>query len=116
MFYLGMDGELIAYVGLARSRDGKTGWQRHPANPIIAGIDGSWDWSGICKVSVLEEPDGYRLWYNGCNRRFEEIGVAVHRGFDLGFPDEGETGVDERGSGDGLGSINYYVRDGIARF
>lgn len=41
MFYLGMDGDLIACVGLARSRDGKTDWQRHPSNPIIAGFDGS---------------------------------------------------------------------------
>jgi len=116
MFYLGMDGDLIANVGLARSRDGKRNWQRHPSNPVIAGNDGSWDWSGICKVSVVEEEDGYRLWYNGCNWRFEEIGIAEHKGFDLGFPPEGEDGTDERGNNNGIGLINYYIRDHIARF
>ena len=116
MFYLGMDGDLTACMGLARSRNGKSGWERHPSNPIIAGFDGSWDWQGICKASVLETEDGYMLWYNGCNRRFEEIGLARHKGFDLGFPKEGETGMNERGLDNGLGKVNYYVRDCIARY
>ena len=96
MFYLGMDGDLIAAAGLARSRDGITGWERHPDNPIIAGDDGTWDHMGICKVSVLEEDDGYRIWFNGAGRFLEELGVATHKGFDL-WPENTENYVPERG-------------------
>jgi predicted GH43/DUF377 family glycosyl hydrolase len=35
MFYIGFQDESYAQIGLARSRDGLTNWQRHPANPII---------------------------------------------------------------------------------
>ena len=35
MFYIGFRDVDHAQIGLARSRDGITGWQRHPANPII---------------------------------------------------------------------------------
>ena len=34
MFYIGFRDEPHAQIGLARSRDGITNWQRHPANPI----------------------------------------------------------------------------------
>jgi predicted GH43/DUF377 family glycosyl hydrolase len=42
MFYIGFRDVDHAQIGLARSRDGITGWQRHPANPIISptGADG----------------------------------------------------------------------------
>ena len=116
LFYQGMDGDLIAGEGLARSRDGIHNWQRHPSNPISAGKDGNWDWLGTRKVSLVREQDGYRMWYTGGMREGQAIGVAVHPGFDLGFPGEGETGEDERGFGKGLGSVNYYYRDNIARY
>ena len=35
MFYIGFRDQDHAQIGLARSKDGITGWQRHPANPII---------------------------------------------------------------------------------
>ena len=35
MFYIGFETTQHAQIGLARSRDGVTGWERHPANPII---------------------------------------------------------------------------------
>jgi predicted GH43/DUF377 family glycosyl hydrolase len=116
MFYIGFDGDCNATVGIARSRDGVTGWQQHPSNPIIAGYDGSWDFLGICKPSVVETGKGYMLWYNGCNRKFEEIGLAVHDGFDLGFPPDGSAGVNERGSENGVGKVNYYIRDNVAHW
>ena len=43
MFYIGFRDENRAQIGLARSRDGITGWQRHPANPIIFPVAGAWD-------------------------------------------------------------------------
>lgn len=116
MFYLGMDGDLIAYAGLARSRDGITDWERHPSNPVIAGYDGSWDWLGVCKVSVVEEEDGYKLWYNAANRNGEELGLAVHKGFDLGFSEPGRPVENERGVDDFKGSVNYYIHDDYAPY
>ena len=35
MFYIGFRDMDHAQIGLARSKDGITGWERHPANPII---------------------------------------------------------------------------------
>lgn len=97
MTYLGSDTDMRAQNGLARSRDGITGWQRHPSNPILAGTEGKWDCLGICKLSVIQVESGLLGWYNGFNNRIEEMGVLYHEGFDMGFPREGESVVNERG-------------------
>jgi predicted GH43/DUF377 family glycosyl hydrolase len=119
MFYLGIGGDYCSCIGLARSRDGVTDWQRHPSNPVIAGYDGTWDWQGTCKSSVVETGKGYMLWYNAANRpngeTIEEIGLALHDGFDLGFPPEGTVGINERGQEDCGGILNYYIRDDFVR-
>lgn len=107
MFYLGISGDAKAAAGLARSRDGITNWERHPDNPVIAGTDGNWDYASICKVSVIEEEDGYKMWYNGCNRGGEQIGYAVHKGLDL-FPRNLKDYVPERGESNYRGAYNYY--------
>ena len=44
---------------------------------------------GICKVCVMREEDGFKAWYNGAGRRLEEIGLAVHPGFEL-WPEDPE--------------------------
>lgn len=106
MFYLGMDGDLIATNGLARSRDGITGWERHPDNPILAGTDGTWDNMGICKAVCLPSEDGFIAWYNGAGRRIEQVGVAYHRGTDL-WPKDPEHYVPERGVCNFTGPMNY---------
>ena len=81
MYYIGFNGYGHSAVGAVCSADGITGWVEHPDNPLIAGTDGSWDHWGICKVSILEEEDGFcRLWYNGCNRKLEEIGILERKG------------------------------------
>lgn len=108
MFYVGEDGDGMPGIGIARSRDGVTDWQRNPANPVIAGTDGYWDWRGAGKMSVHRTEDGYRVWYKGIGSRFEEIGIAYHQGFDLGFD---YAGGDERGVDDGTWENNLYVRD-----
>ena len=42
-----------AQIGLARSKDGVTGWQRHPANPIIRPGKGRWDADAVYKPYVI---------------------------------------------------------------
>ena len=59
-------------------------------------------------MSVLRTGSGYRIWYKGIGTRFEEIGIACHKGFDLGFD---HTGEDERGVDDGTWKNNLHVRD-----
>lgn len=111
MTYLGMDGDLIASAGLARSRDGITGWERHPDNPLFAGSDGTWDNMGICKVCVMKEEENNRFiaWFNGAGRRIEEVGLAIHEGLNL-WPDDVEHYVPERGFCDFKGKNNFILR------
>ncbi len=35
-----------------------------------------------------ERPNRWMLWYNGRRGGFEQTGLAIHPGCDLGFPDE----------------------------
>jgi hypothetical protein len=86
MFYIGFRDEPHAQIGIARSRDGLTGWQRHPANPIIRPGRGRWDQDAVYKPFALLEPRRWLLWYNGRCGSVEQIGLAIHEGTDLGFP------------------------------
>jgi len=88
MFYIGFRTEEHAQIGLARSRDGVTGWQRHPANPIIFPVQDAWDGDACYKPFAIfeEKGDRWMLWYNGRKGGFEQIGLATHPGYDLGFP------------------------------
>ena len=85
MFYIGYQNEDYAQIGMARSRDGVTGWERHPENPIIAPDPGRWDGEACYKPFVIYDGEKWLLWYNGRQGAVEQIGVAVHRGRDLGF-------------------------------
>ena len=87
MFYIGFSDEHTAHIGLARSRNGITGWQRHPANPIIAPGKGTWDANACYKPFAIynKQSDRWLLWYNGRRKRSEEIGLAFHQGVDLGW-------------------------------
>ena len=96
MSYLGNDADMRGSNGLARSRDGITNWERHPSNPIIASSEGCWDHNCICKLMIIETETGYMGWYNGGNRRIEEIGIVYHEGFDLGFETDGKPAPNER--------------------
>lgn len=85
MFYIGFRDEQHAQIGLARSRDGVTGWQRHPSNPIIAPTHGQWDGDACYKPYAILDRARWLLWYNGRRGSVEQIGLAVHGGEDLGF-------------------------------
>jgi predicted GH43/DUF377 family glycosyl hydrolase len=85
MFYIGFRDVDHAQIGLARSRDGITGWQRHPSNPIIRPGAGQWDQDACYKPFALFDGSKWLLWYNGRRGNVEQIGVALHEGEDLGF-------------------------------
>ncbi len=87
MFYIGFSDEHTAHIGLARSRDGITGWERHPDNPIIAPGKGTWDANACYKPFAIydKKTDRWLLWYNGRQMSSEQIGLAFHKGEDLGW-------------------------------
>ena len=85
MFYIGYRDEPSAQIGLARSRDGLTNWERHPANPIVRPVRNEWDHDACYKPFALFDGTQWLLWYNGRHGGLEQIGVARHPGFDLGF-------------------------------
>lgn len=85
MFYIGYWDEDTAQIGIARSRDGVTGWERHPENPIIAPSEDQWDGDACYKPFVIFDGRCWRLWYNGRHGAPEQIGLATHDGEDLGF-------------------------------
>lgn len=88
MFYIGFENEHLARIGIARSRDGLTNWERLPSNPIISPDAEKWDADACYKPFVVfdEQNDCWRLWYNGRRGSVEQIGMAIHKGADLGFP------------------------------
>lgn len=85
MFYIGFRDQDHARIGLARSRDGITGWERHRANPIISPGDRKWDHDACYKPFAILEDGRWLLWYNGRRGNVEQIGLATHAGEDLGF-------------------------------
>jgi predicted GH43/DUF377 family glycosyl hydrolase len=90
LFYIGFRDENRAQIGLARSHDGVTGWQRHPANPILFPVPGAWDADACYKPFAIFDraSDRWLLWYNGRKGNVEQIGLATHVGYDLGFPSQ----------------------------
>jgi predicted GH43/DUF377 family glycosyl hydrolase len=85
MFYIGFRDKEHAQIGVARSADGVSGWQRHPANPIIRPGAGKWDHDAVYKPYAIFDGKKWLLWYNGRGGGVEQIGLAVHEGEDLGF-------------------------------
>jgi predicted GH43/DUF377 family glycosyl hydrolase len=85
MFYIGFRDRDHAQIGLARSKDGITGWQRHPANPILRPGKDKWDHDALYKPYALFDGRRWLLWYNGRKGSVEQIGLALHEGDDSGF-------------------------------
>jgi predicted GH43/DUF377 family glycosyl hydrolase len=85
MFYIGFLDGSSAQIGLARSRDGITNWQRHAANPLIRRGKDRWDHDAVYKPYAMFDGGRWLLWYNGRNGGREQIGLVTHDGEDLGF-------------------------------
>jgi predicted GH43/DUF377 family glycosyl hydrolase len=85
MFYIGFRDEAHAQIGLARSRNGIAGWQRHPANPLIRPGKDKWDHDAAYKPYAIFDGRRWLLWYNGRKGSVEQIGLVVHEGEELDF-------------------------------
>lgn len=85
MFYIGFRDESHAQIGVARSKDGITLWQRHATNPIVRPGLGKWDHDAVYKPYAIFDGKKWLLWYNGRRGGVEQIGLATHAGEDLGF-------------------------------
>ena len=83
MFYIGYFDEDYAQIGMARSLDGVTNWERYPMNPIIAPSPGGFDGEACYKPYPLYDGEKWLLWYNGRIGDSEQIGVAIRQGLDL---------------------------------
>ena len=77
MFYIGYRDINTACVCAARSKDGITGWERVPENPLVLPTPGEWDQDSCYKPTAVRAEDGtYRIWYNGRHGGAEYIGYA----------------------------------------
>ena len=85
MFYIGFRDIDYAQIGMARSKDGISNWERFEGNPIISPTQNTWDASAAYKPFAIKEKNRWMLWYNGRNGSVEQIGLAIHAGTDLGF-------------------------------
>jgi predicted GH43/DUF377 family glycosyl hydrolase len=85
MFYIGFRDIDHAAIGIARSRDGLTGWQRCPLNPIVSPTPEGWDADACYKPYALYDGHRWLLWYNGRRGGMEQIGLVTRDGEDLGF-------------------------------
>lgn len=84
MFYLGFFHIDRGAIGMARSKDGITNWERSKNNPIIAPDRDSWNDKAVYKPFVMRVGNRWMLWYNGAGyvpnqKEFvvEQIGVAT---------------------------------------
>ena len=87
MFYIGFRDVDHAQIGIARSKDGITAWQRMKNNPIISPTVDGWDADACYKPFALYDKasDRWMLWYNGRHQGSEQIGLATKPGRGLGF-------------------------------
>ena len=77
MFYIGYRDINTACICAARSKDGISGWERVPENPLVMPTPDAWDMHSCYKPTVVRAKDGtYRLWYNGRRDGAEFIGYA----------------------------------------
>ena len=79
-FYIGYEDIDTARLCVARSKNGITGWERSPLNPLVSPDKDSWDADACYKPSAIYEEDlgVWRIWYNGRNGVPEYIGLAEY--------------------------------------
>ena len=85
MFYIGFSNLHSAAIGIARSVNGISNWERHPDNPIIKPTSMAWDSDAVYKPYPVYDGSKWILWYNGRSGSSEQIGFAILNSHDLGF-------------------------------
>ena len=85
MFYIGYHNEDYAQIGMARSRDGITKWERSSLNPIIAPEEEGFDCEACYKPFAIYRDGRWMLWYNGRKGNLEQIALVTHEGYDFEF-------------------------------
>jgi len=85
ILYIGYRDIDHAQIGIARSQDGVTNWERHPGNPIVRPGQDEFDQDACYKPYAVFDGQRWLLWYNGRHGGLERIGVVMHDGEDLGF-------------------------------
>jgi len=83
IFYIGYRDIDHAQIGIARSRDGLTHWERHPENPIVRPGQDAFDQDACYKPYALFDGEKWLLWYNGRHGWLEQIALATHQGESL---------------------------------
>lgn len=80
MFYAGFRNTDYSSIGLVRSKDGLTNWQKHTANPIIdiSLENDAWNCNAVYKpyAGWDEAQQQWMIWYNGRCGGLERIGVS----------------------------------------
>jgi len=71
-------------IGVARSKDGITGWERYAGNPILEPVAGTWEsvYVRINSVYYDEEADRLKLFYQGYDGTLVCVGYAYRDGKD----------------------------------
>ncbi len=86
IFYIGFRNEDMASIGVARSKNGISNWEKCPENPIVEPLDrNAWDGDACYKPSLAYDGKRWLLWYNGRKGHFEQIGMAVRNEESFGF-------------------------------
>jgi len=80
IFYIGYRDIDHAQIGIARSRDGLTHWERHTENPIVRPGQDAFDQDACYKPFALYDGKQWLLWYNGRHGWLEQIGLVTHEG------------------------------------
>jgi predicted GH43/DUF377 family glycosyl hydrolase len=85
ILYIGFRDIDHAQIGMARSRDGVTNWERYAGNPIVRPGQDSWDQDACYKPFALFDGKRWLLWYNGRHGWLEQIALVLRESEDLGF-------------------------------
>jgi len=89
LFYTGIEdtvspGIYGIRIGVARSEDGITGWERYTGNPILEPVPGTWEsvYVRVNSVYYDEEADRLNLYYQGYDGSIVRCGLAYRDGKD----------------------------------
>lgn len=76
--YTAWEDAVKSRICLARSENGRDGWQFYKENPVLnGGIAGTWDVEGVESPCIVKTDTGFRMYYTGRRSGQKAIGVVV---------------------------------------